>query len=356
MGTPSASAPLWPGSRYTVQDRDRAVRRGLEYMYEFAHQPAWFREWGHDLLGAFYNIANTSSDTTLRRMAGQMGRERAAEWRRLYPAAVLADTGAGGLMDLIWGDDAATRLGVPDAHFSAGLKRAAARFTVVDFLGFDPAVEPPPDDLPRSCPKCGRDNPRGSKVCQADGTQLEIYNRYEVFQDALIGTYSCDQAGIPLGGRQYRDVFKWLPAMRPWPARRAENDRLYFGGIYAITHVVYTYNSYSQYRLSRDCFPTEFQHLKDNLEQAVSDKDPETMGEYLDSLRSFGMGFQDGLIRSGFDYLLAAQNPDGSWGDPKDPDPYGRYHPTWTAVDGLRDYRWPVVLPCPQFPPPPRAR
>jgi hypothetical protein len=34
---------------------------------------------------------------------------------------------------------------------------------------------------------------------------------------------------------------------------------------------------------------------------------------------------------------------------PKDPDPYARYHPAWTAIDGLRDYRWPQVLPCPVF-------
>jgi len=58
---------------------------------------------------------------------------------------------------------------------------------------------------------------------------------------------------------------------------------------------------------------------------------------------------RDPLVRVGFEYLLSAQNADGSWGDTKDPDPYGRYHPTWTAIDGLRDYRWTRVLPCPVF-------
>ena len=64
------------------------------------------------------------------------------------------------------------------------------------------------------------------------------------------------------------------------------------------------------------------------------------MGEYLDTLRAFGLGFENRLIRSGFDFLLKTQNPDGSWGDMKDKDPYGRYHPTWTAIDGLREYAW----------------
>jgi len=38
------------------------------------------------------------------------------------------------------------------------------------------------------------------------------------------------------------------------------------------------------------------------------------------------------------EYLLSTQNPYGSWGDMKTRDIYLRYHPTWTANDGLRDY------------------
>lgn len=36
----------------------------------------------------------------------------------------------------------------------------------------------------------------------------------------------------------------------------------------------------------------------------------------------------------------ATQNADGSWGDVEAEDIYDRYHPTLTAVDGLRDYAW----------------
>ncbi|HYW41767.1 MAG TPA: hypothetical protein VE959_02845 [Bryobacteraceae bacterium] len=346
-GNPERGTPLWPGARHTVEERDRAVIRGLEFMYRFARQPDTFSDWGHDLLSAFYNIAVTSGDAELRRIAWGMGRERALAWRRLH-SDVPPESGPDEVTDLIWGLDAAERFGVPDPRLREALRRAAARFTVVDYLGFDPAVEPPPADLPKPCAKCGRQNARGATVCARCGSKLDIFNRYALFQDALIDTFSCDQAGISLGVR-YRDVLHWLPAMRPWPVRKPGNDDDYYGGVYAITHVIYTYNEYSRFRVSRACFPDEFEHLRDNLQQAVREKDPETMGEYLDTLRSFGLTFEDDMIRKGFDYLLSVQNPDGSWGDLNDKNPYGRYHPTWTSVDGLRDYRWTRVLPCPVF-------
>jgi squalene cyclase len=104
--------------------------------------------------------------------------------------------------------------------------------------------------------------------------------------------------------------------------------------------VVYTQNDYSLYRLSPRSLPDEFAYLKSNLKEAVALKDPETMGELIDCLKSFGLDDNDPLIRTGTEFLLSSQNPDGSWGDMKTTDMYLRYHPTWTAVDGLRDYKW----------------
>jgi hypothetical protein len=46
----------------------------------------------------------------------------------------------------------------------------------------------------------------------------------------------------------------------------------------------------------------------------------------------------DKLIRLGMKYQLSHQNPDGSWGNMKSKDAYTRYHTTWTAIDGLREY------------------
>jgi hypothetical protein len=344
---PAPGTPLWLGARYTQEYRDQAIRRGLTFMYRaIANDPADFKEYGHDLLAAFYNIAVTSGDPELRRMSWSMGHERALQYRRIHPT-IPKDANVDDLCNLVFGDDAAGRLGVPDARMHTKLREAATEFSVVDFMLFDPVKEPPPTDLPKQC-KCGKNNPRGATVCQRCGAKLEMENRYSLYQDALIVSYTGDRTGITLGSH-YADVLKWLPTLRPYPPRLPHNDDDYYGGVYTATHVVYTYNDYSQFRLSPDCFPEEFAHLKANLRQAVKEKDPETMGEYLDSLRSFGLGYDDELVRAGFDFLLSIQNSDGSWGDVKDPNPYGRYHPTWTVIDGLRDYRWSRVLPCPAF-------
>jgi hypothetical protein len=343
----TGGTPLWPGARHTREERDRAIQRGMNFIYRsVALDRESFARWGHDLLSAFYNIAVTSDNRELRSTAAAMGRERAIEWRRLNPS-VPADADINDVTDLVYGLDVAERLGASHPALRTQLRQAAARFSAIDVLLFDPAEEAPPSDIPEGCATCGLQNARGATVCKRCGARLAMRNRYDLLQDALITTYTGDRAGITLGAH-YVDVLQWMPEMRPYPPKSA-GAHSYYAGVYGATHLIYTYNDYSQFRVSPDCFPEEFVHLKANLRQAVVTNDAETMGEYLDTLRAFGLSFSDDLVRAGFDFLLSVQNPDGSWGDMRDRDPYGRYHPTWTSIDGLRDYRWGRVLPCPDF-------
>jgi hypothetical protein len=316
-GVRSIQPRLWPGSRFTEADRDRAQWRGLYFLYAIARRPAAFQDWGEDLLSAFVNIATTNADRRISDLALRMGRERAYEWRRQHPG-VPADANADDVADLVYGSDAADSLGVPDARFHQALRSAASRFTVADFLGFDPKREPPP----------ARD-------------------RYSVFQDALISAYTFDHSGIPMGAH-HSDVLRWLPAMHPYPTRRAGSDA-YYDAIYTVTHIVYTDNGYNRNRIAPECFAEEFAYLNSNLNQAIADRDPETLGEYLDSLQAFGLTWSDQRIRRAIEYLLASQNPDGSWGDPREADVYVRYHSTWTALNGIQSFRWSRVLPCPNL-------
>ena len=337
--------PLWPGSRYTTADRDRAVRRGLFFIYSVAKDPESFREWGSDLIWAFQNIQSSTANRDLSDLAWRMGHERAQAWRRLYPK-VPADADSDEVADLANGSYTAELLGVPDPALHEALRKATARFSNTDYLFFDPAREGPPSDVPEQCKRCNHQNVRGVHACSKCGAPLRMRTRYALFTDALITTFGGDGYGVSVGG-PYRDVLRWLPTMRPYPARGSVSEREYYDAVYCVTHIIYTYNSYNLKRVSPSCFPQEYAYLKDNLIQSIRDHDAETLGEYMDTLQAFGMTYADPLLQKGVSYLLSVQNPDGSWGDPHDSDVYDRYHTTWTSLGGLQTFRWTEVLPCP---------
>jgi hypothetical protein len=330
--------PLWTGSRYTDRDRDGAIERGLQFLGRYAAVPQNFFEWGHDFLWCFYTIASTSKNARLCQMARVLGQERAREWRRQH--AALPVNSADDLAAFLFGTDIADRLlGDADPSLKEHIRAAIQRFSVMDFLAFDPRREPPPTDVPDACEKCEEENPRGTLSCGKCGSSLNFLNPYAVWMNALVTTYSGDAYGVPLGA-SYPDVLRWISAMRPYPAPEPSDQDGFIDVAYAITHVIYTLNDYGKYRLSAEWLPQEFNYLAVNMGEAVRQNDWETVGEFMDTLRAFGWNEASPEIRTGVDYLLAHQNPDGSWGDMDESDIYCRYHPTWTAIDGLREYSY----------------
>lgn len=317
--------------------RKVAIDRGLDFIYQTACEVENFDLYGFDYLGCFHCIASTSKDRKLRRKARELGRERALAWRRQnYKVPRKAD--ADDITNLVFGSYAAHSLGVPDNRLRQDLRKVAVNFTAADYFYFDPAKEPPPNDVPNEC-TCEATNPRGRKTCQKCMRRLTMMTRYAVWQDALIRSYMGERYGVRVGAR-YADAIKWLPAMRPYPKFVDTDDVEFYDAVYAVTHVVYSLNSYSCYQLSPRWLPAEYSFLKQNLTRAIFMEDPETMGEFLDALKSFGLTEDHPLIRKGVNFLLDTQNADGSWGDVEAEDIYQRYHPTWTAIDGLREYSW----------------
>jgi RNA polymerase subunit RPABC4/transcription elongation factor Spt4 len=340
---PAASAgkqtrALWPGSRFTEDDRRRTVLRGLRFIYRTARDRRNFEDYGHDYLWCFYSLSAAVRDPLVRREARRMGLERARFWRSLH-RSVPRDADAGLIVNLAFGSDAADSLGVFDPELKRQLLSAATRYTARDYLLFDPRVEPPPADAPDECHRCGAVNERGSTVCYVCHSPLVMRTRYDVWYDALITAYVGERSGINLGAR-YADVLKWLPTLRPYRARPGDAGEEFHDTAYAVTHVVYTLNNYSQYRLSPRLLPQEFEFLKTNLKAAIADDDADMLGEFMDSLRAFGVTTRDPLMRAGMEYYLTHQNADGSWGDRAEKDIYLRYHPTWNAVAGLSEYNW----------------
>ena len=331
-----AAKPLWPGARYSEERRTGAIARGLRFIYSTAVKPKYFAEYGDDYLWCFYTISNTAADPALKRMARAMGEERAKAWRRLHPR-VPAAADANEISSLVFGSHAAGQLGLRDARMETELRRAAARFRAADYLNFDPARELPPADVPDTCARCDNDNPRGTRRCRTCGNKLTMTDPYEVLCDALIATYTGERYGVRLGA-SYPEVTALLPKMRPYRGYENGKNRRFVATAYAVTHIVYTMNDYGTWWLMPEWLPAEHAFLRDNLRASIAIDDPETTGEFLDTLKAFGAKDDDPLIRAGVEFVLASQNKDGSWGNVTDKDVYQRYHPTWTAVDGLRDY------------------
>ncbi|MBV9210360.1 MAG: hypothetical protein JOZ52_07010 [Acidobacteria bacterium] len=315
----------------------RAIKRGMDFIYRMACDPQIFADYGSDLLACFYFISNTSQDPALRRLASRMGRERARQWRSNY-AVLPPDADADTIVDLIYGSDSAERFKLTNKSLREQIRQAAGRFKAADFLYFDPRAEPPPLDVPHEC-ACGWWNVRGRKRCSNCKKQLVMMTRYRVWYECLIIAYGIARYGIT-GTEPYSDLLKWLPTLRPYPKIDYEDEPDFYDAVYAASHIVYTLNNYSVYQLSPKWLPQEFEFLKASLKEAIAMDDPEMTGEILDSLRAFGLKQTHRLIDEGTDYLLSAQNADGSWGEIDDENIYGRYHSTWTAIDGLREYAW----------------
>ena len=266
-----------------------------------------------------------------------MGQRLASLWRRQNPN-VPGHANAEDIINLIFGSFASDCLGARDDQIKEQLRKATRNFTAHDYFGFDPAIEPPTPNLPIEC-CCGTLDERGQKRCTKCKRRLKMMGRYTVWRDALIRTYTSERYGVSLGA-SYIDALKWLPVMRPYPRPGNGDKSDFYDAVYAVTHVAYTLNGYSCYQLSPRWLPFEYAFLKQNLSQAIEMNDPDIMGEFLDSLKSLGLNENHPLIRKGVSYLLRSQNQDGSWGEIAVDDIYQRYHPTWTAIDGLRDYAW----------------
>jgi hypothetical protein len=324
-------------TRSLADQRAEAVHAGLEFMYRMACDAESFEAYGHDFLFCFYTIASNSKDASLRATARRMGRERARLWRKEH-ATVKQKISAYDLSNLVAGSDAADRLGVKDAHLKQQIRRALKNFTAEDFYRFDPAIEPPPEDVPDIC-DCGLENPRGRKVCRRCQQPLVMLGRYGAWIDALIMTYLGERYGVVVGA-PFKDVIKWLPVMRPYRGNENGKNKDYYWTVYAVTHVVYTLNHYNVYQLSPRWLPFEFEFLKTNLEESIRQEDPEMTGEFLDTLKAFGLRDDHPLIRKGTRYVLSKQNADGGWGNVFEEDLYLRYHPAFTAINGLRDIAW----------------
>src|SRR5437879_4623300 len=320
-----------------IASRETSIKLGLDFIYRVAGTTDGFDSYGTLLICCFALVGATSRDASLRQLARSRAQRLAQRWGRAH-RLVPADASPDLVLDFVLVRYALSRIGLRDVALNAQIRTAARRFSAQDALGFNPVSEPPANDLSYRC-DCGLKNQRGRKSCKKCRRRLETQSRYRVWMRALASTYVSGRCGILFGAR-YADVLKWLPVMRPYPVGADGNVEFLRDAIYAVTHIVYTLNDYGTYRLRPSWLPRDFAFLKANVDGACERKDPELLGELLDSLKAFGLRANHPLIMRGTRYLLAEQNEDGSWGDPDEENIRTRCHTTWTAIDGLRPYAW----------------
>ena len=317
--------------------KQAAIKRGLDFIYRVAATAEGFDSYGSLLICCFALVGATSRDSTIRQLTRSRAQKLAQRWSRQHPV-VPDDATTDLILSFVMTRYALGRIGLRDAGLNAQIRLAVKKFSVQDLLGFNPLSEPPPNDLPYPC-DCGFKNHRGRTFCSQCRRHLENQSRYRVWMEALANTYVAERCGVHFDA-SYLDVLKWLSTMRPYPTNAGEEVEFLREAIYAITHVVYTLNDYGTYRLSPRLLPREFAFLKSNVVSACERKDPEVLGELIDSLKAFGLNDSYPLIACGTGYLLESQNEDGSWGDPNEENIRTRCHTTWTAIDGLRSYAW----------------
>lgn len=328
-----ATGPLWPGSRFSHAQRSRAIERGMTFIHATASDPQNFAAFGDDTLWAFFATYRVAADPALKAMAREMGRERALHWRRAnprLPAGALATD----LTNLVFACMAADGFDLPDTAMAEAIRAAARTFGVRDFLRFDPAREPLPKSAPAVCRACRN---AGSLACME--CQGRTVSGHDLMSDALIASYAAAKYGVPIGA-SFLDVARLIPSLRPYPAFREARSTAFIDVAYLITHIVYVLNDYLRFRLRPEWLPAEFEFLKAHLPLVIEADDPETMGEFVDCLRIFGLTFEDAHVQKGVDFIMATQNGDGSWGDAQSGDAYHLYHATLTAVNGLMDFDW----------------
>ena len=297
LGAPTEATPLHLSSNLSIPIHDQStgvdsqavetsIKRGLDFIYRIASKPEGFDSYGSSLICCFALIGATSRDANLRQLAKSRAQKLARRWSRLYPV-VPPNATTDQVLEFVMVSYALSRLGVRDVATTAQIRAAAKRFSVEDLLGFNPVSEPPANDLPYPC-DCGLKNQRGRTFCKQCRRRLEIQSRYRVWMEALANTYVSERCGLLFGSR-YLDVVKWLPTMRPYPVSADGNVELLRDAIYAVTHIVYTLNDYGTYRLRPGWLPREFAFLKANVASACERKDPDLLGELLDSLKAFGL-------------------------------------------------------------------
>ena len=286
-----------------------------------------------DAVSCFGLVRHTTRDPIVTGMALAAGKPLAHRWLSLSAGTPLTGNPDQAL-EWAQGILSCDLLGVRDRNFE---RRAASQMHqtgTTELLGFDPAAEAPPTNVPQPC-RYGHRIGRGHRICGRCRRKLRMENRYWLWHYGLVAAHT--YASFGLRRRMFSDVVRWIDIMRPYPPASDYGSDDHFESLYAVAHLVFALADYGRLRVLPRGLEPEIAHLVDSLEPAVSRNHWNSVGEIVSALRWLGEGRRR-EVRDACDELLVGQRGDGCWIDGQIDDPT-RWHATWAVVDALRAYR-----------------
>jgi len=323
-------------SRSFEAARARAIDRGMSFIEGLSRRRGGLEQFGSGLLYCCSFMAATARDPGLQSRASALTVDAFRAWTEQRSQG-LYDGTAASVTTAAQAFDAASRIGFTYPHVRRALRKLALEHEVDEYFSYDPRVEPPPANVPEIC-ECGESNLRGAKKCTQCGARLEMVPAMRVWYLSFTSAYCGSRFGVPLRMR-YEDVMEWLPTMRKYRTPK-QGDVAFHDSVYCITHIVYTLNDYGRFLLSPAWLPQEYEFLATHWATPIENNDPDMAGEFIDSLRAFGLTENEPAIRYAMEYLIDSQHTDGSWGLKEGKIDYRRFHATWAAMDGLREFNW----------------
>jgi hypothetical protein len=173
-----------------------------------------------------------------------------------------------------------------------------------------------------------------------DVSKLEALSEDDLY-GVLLDAYKLERVGI--GYAELRPPFTLSDLLAyVWKKELVAHDHpdreLFSDHAYLATHVAYVLDDYSKSRLSPEVLGHLFAYYRREFPGVLAQKDLDLVAELVDLFRSTGLDDSDPMVCAGSRFILSKRRKDGTfsrWQAEKTA--YDAIHPTWVAVDALRD-------------------
>ena len=133
-------------TREPIQTTEKAIKRGLDFIYRTANKPGGFASYGSLIICCFALVGATSRDAGLRQLAKSRAQKLTRRWKRLHPVVPL-DANADLILDFAMLRYALGRIGERDiAPASKYAQRSGAFQCRISWVSI-----PPPSHLRMIC-------------------------------------------------------------------------------------------------------------------------------------------------------------------------------------------------------------